>query len=128
VNAVRRGRNYGWPVVRGRNHGSYAHPAHVWTTTVAPSGLEFVSRGASTWTGDLLVATLRGRALRRLEVRGDRVVRDRALLSGAYGRLRAVVEAPDGTFWVTTSNRDSYGSPVSGDDDRILRVIPPRRR
>ena len=72
------------------------------------------------------MATLKGRALHRLSVDGASVTDDQALLSGRYGRLRAVVEAPDGTFWVTTSNRDSYGSPVSGDDDRILRVVPPR--
>jgi glucose/arabinose dehydrogenase len=126
VNVVERGRNYGWPEARGRNHGGYAAPAWVWGTTVAPSGAAFVSRPGSAWTGDLLVATLKGRALHRLSVDGASVTDDQALLSGRYGRLRAVAEAPDGTFWVTTSNRDTYGSPVSGDDDRILRVVPPR--
>ena len=72
------------------------------------------------------MAALKGRSLRRLHVRGARVTRDEPLLAGSYGRLRAVEEAPDGTIWVTTSNRDSYGSPVSGRDDRILRIVPPR--
>ncbi|MDP9378217.1 MAG: PQQ-dependent sugar dehydrogenase, partial [Actinomycetota bacterium] len=79
------------------------------------------------WRGDLLVATLKGRSLRRLSVRGARIVRDEALLAGRYGRLRAVAQAPDGSIWVTTSNRDGYGSPVSRADDRILRVVPGRR-
>lgn len=125
VNVVRRGRNYGWPRVRGTSHGGFAAPIRVYGQTIAPSGAAFVSRRGSAWTGNLLVAALKGRALRRIVLRGTRVVREETLLSGSYGRLRAVEEAPDGSIWVTTSNRDSYGSPVSSSDDRILRIVPP---
>jgi glucose/arabinose dehydrogenase len=127
LNVVRRGSNHGWPVRRGRDHAGFAAPARVWERTIAPSGLTFVSRSGSSWTGDVLVAALKGRSLHRLSVSGTTVTADRNLLSGRFGRLRAVVEAPDGTIWVTTSNNgDQYGSPVSGDDDRILRIVPPR--
>jgi len=126
VNHIRRRANYGWPRVRGRRHGSFAAPVQVYGQSIAPSGAAFVTLPGSAWTGDLVVAALRGRQLRRLELRGARVVRDTPLLAGRYGRLRAVVEAPDGSLWVTTSNRDGYGSPVSAADDRILRLIPPR--
>ncbi len=127
VNAPRRGSNMGWPRVRGRRHGDFAAPVRLYRQTIAPSGLAFVSRRGSAWTGQLIVAALKGRQLRRLQLDGTRVVRDTPLLSGRYGRLRAVVEAPDGALWVTTSNRDMYGAPVSGADDRILRIVPPRR-
>ncbi len=127
VNAPRRGSNHGWPRVRGRRHGRFAAPVQLYRRTIAPSGLTFVKRRGSAWTGDLLVAALKGRQLRRIELSGRRVVRDTPLLAGRYGRLRAVVEAPDGAIWVTTSNRDMYGSPVSDADDRILRIVPPAR-
>ena len=125
VNVVDRGDNFGWPQVRGADHGRFDAPAFLWSRTVAPSGAAFVTQPGSAWTGDLLVAALKGTVLIRLRVDGGSVSGEQRLLADRYGRLRAVVEAPDGALWVTTSNRDTYGRPVSDDDDRILRVIPP---
>jgi quinoprotein glucose dehydrogenase len=124
LNLLRRGRNYGWPRARGRDHGRYARPAWVWERTIAPSGAAFVTAAGSPWRGSLLVAALRGTALHRLTLDGARVTRDEVLLDDRFGRLRAVHQAPDGSIWVTTSNRDGYGERVSEDDDRILRVNP----
>ncbi|WP_217922162.1 PQQ-dependent sugar dehydrogenase [Miltoncostaea oceani] len=118
------GGNYGWPNVRGLNHGAYVAPVHVWSTTIAPSGISFVTLPGSTWTGKALVAGLRGKVLRLLTFDGARVTSDQPLLLNTYGRLRAVTEAPDGSIWVTTSNRDGRGSPVAA-DDRIIRIVPP---
>ncbi|MBW3648119.1 MAG: PQQ-dependent sugar dehydrogenase [Actinobacteria bacterium] len=71
-----------------------------------------------------LVAALRGRALHRPTFAGTDVTDEQILLGGDYGRLRAVVEGPDGALYVTTSNRDGRGDPARG-DDRILRLVPP---
>jgi glucose/arabinose dehydrogenase len=110
--------------VHGAEHGSFAAPTFVWERTVAPSGATFVD--GSAWDGDLLVAALKGTALHRLDVDDDAVAADHTAVDGRYGRLRAVTQAPDGSIWFTTSNRDGYGSPVSDEDDRILRLVPPR--
>jgi aldose sugar dehydrogenase len=125
INEIRTGANYGWPEAFGEDHGDYTAPLRVYDEAVAPSGATFVTRKGSAWTGDYLFATLRGEALRRIRLDGDRVVQDEALLEGRYGRLRTVVEGPDGGLYVLTSNRDGRGSPDDG-DDRILRITPPR--
>jgi glucose/arabinose dehydrogenase len=118
VNIIRPGRNYGWPRVEGRGDtrgGRYANPLVTWPTAEAsPSGAAVA--------GDALyVGALRGERLWRVPIDGDRAGAPQALLDGRFGRLRTVVAAPDGSLWVTTSNRDGRGSPAAG-DDRIIRV------
>jgi glucose/arabinose dehydrogenase len=126
VDAIVPGGNYGWPEVIGDDTGGgrFLPPLRVYVAPIAPSGATFVSRPGSRWTGNYILAALRGEQLRRLVLRGDRVVRDQPLLTGRYGRLRTVVEGPHGCLYVLTSNRDGRGSPVHA-DDRILKVRPP---
>jgi glucose/arabinose dehydrogenase len=127
VNVIRRGGNYGWPAFGPRQSArGFVAPVRLYPTAIAPSGAAFVTRPGSSWTGDFVFAALKGEALHRLRFRGRRVVGEQVLLRGRFGRLRAVVEAPDGALWVTTSNRDTYGTPRAG-DDRLLRVVPPAR-
>jgi glucose/arabinose dehydrogenase len=129
VNRIEAGENYGWPAVEGRGgeDQGYVDPITVWPTSEAsPSGAEIMVEGAITqWEGDLFVAALRGERLWRLKLNdsGEVVGREK-LLDGEVGRLRDVIQAPDGSLWVSTSNYDSYGNPVSELDDRILRLAP----
>ena len=122
VNEVRQGGNYGWPEAIGDDHEGFDAPLRVYEEAIAPSGATFLeSPGA--WRGDFLFAVLRGEALYRLRIERS-VVEQQVLLEGEFGRLRTVVEGPDGAIYVLTSNQDGRGSP-SGDDDRILRITPP---
>jgi len=126
VNVIRRGANYGWPLVTGRRHGRFRAPIALYDPSVAPSGATFVSRPGSAWSGDYLFATLVGEHIRRLVIsRRGRVSGQQVLFKGRFGRLRTVVEAPDGSLYALTSNRDGRGDPT-GEDDRILRIVPPR--
>jgi hypothetical protein len=45
-----------------------------------------------------------------------------SLLVGQYGRLRALVTAPDGSLWASTSNQEDGGTPTP-DDDRLIRLV-----
>jgi glucose/arabinose dehydrogenase len=119
INRIEPGKNYGWPTVEGPSDDSrFTAPLVTWPTAEAsPSGLAITD-------GALWVAALRGQRLWRVPLNNDgSLATPQALLDSGYGRLRAVVPAPDGTLWVATSNRDGRGSP-SADDDRILAVTP----
>jgi len=129
VNRIEAGENYGWPEVEGKGgqDRGYVDPITVWPTSEAsPSGAEIMVDGAiPQWEGDLFVAALRGERLWHLELNDKGHVTDREkLLDGEVGRVRDVAQAPDGSLWVSTSNYDTYGNPVSEQDDRILRLAP----
>jgi glucose/arabinose dehydrogenase len=115
INLVERGGNYGWPEVEGNGGGDrFRDPVVTWPTAQAsPSGATIAG-------GTLYAAALRGERLWSVPLVGGGAGQPRALLVGAYGRLRHVAVAADGSLWVLTSNRDGRGDP-SDDDDRVLR-------
>jgi glucose/arabinose dehydrogenase len=119
INQINKGGNYGWPQVEGRGDDRrYVNPIVQWRTNEAScSGLAAVRRL-------LITACLRGQRLWLVELAGTGTVlgQPRELLTGRYGRLRAAAVAPDGSVWVSTSNRDGRGKPA-GDDDRLLRLV-----
>jgi len=131
VNLIMPGENYGWPEFEGdggeeAEAAGYVNPITVWPPSEAsPSGVEILKNGViPQWEGDLFVAALRGERLWRLELAPDgNVIRRHQLLLGEVGRIRNVVQAPDGSLWVTTSNRDGRGTPDVS-DDRIIRLGP----
>jgi len=128
VNIILPGANYGWPRVIGApGKPEFVDPIyHSGATTWAPSGCSFV-RGTlfEGWANNLLFAALRGEHLHRvvLDTSGGRVVASERLFQGVYGRLRDVVQGPDGHIYLLTSNRDGRGVPRQG-DDKVLRLMP----
>ena len=123
INQIRDGQNYGWPDFEGKDGPG---PALVdYPQVVAPSGATFVHKRGARWYGDLLVACLVGEQMRRITFDGNRVVSDKPMYEGKYGRLRQVVEGPDGAIYLLTNNTDGRGTPRRG-DDRIIRIVPPR--
>ena len=128
INLVVAGGNYGWPEVTGdANDADYIDPLVVRQPPVASwSGIDIVDGGVPEWDGDLLVAALRGSRLYRFDLAADGTVvgAGEELYTGVYGRLRHVEQAPDGSLWLLTSNRDGRaeaGFPTD-EDDRIIRI------
>ncbi len=125
VNLIWPGENYGWPLVFGEQtlDGTVPPVIQSGRTTWAPGGATFVTQGP--WAGSLVFTTLRGESLFRLvvdEAEPTVVHGVERLFAGQYGRLRDVVEGPDGALYVATSNRDGRGQPRPG-DDRVLRIV-----
>jgi glucose/arabinose dehydrogenase len=118
VNIIRTGRNYGWPTItygvnyvtgtpigEGHRKPGLEQPLHVWVPSIAPSGLAFYNGPHfPAWKGSLFLGALRGQALVRLELNGDKVVREERLLSGQVGRVRDVRQGPDGYLYVLTDS------------------------
>lgn len=127
VNKIEPGGNYGWPEVEGvGGNPEFIDPISTWATSEAsPSGAAIVKDGAiPQWEGDFFMAGLRGQRLWRLDLdEAGNVAGREELLSGEAGRLRLVTQAPDGSLWVLTNNRDGRGTP-GPEDDRILRLAP----
>ncbi len=126
VNVIEAGNNYGWPIVQGvAGDPRFADPIAQFTPAVAPAGATFYSADLLfQWTGNLFFATLTGRHLHRMVLGGPdarQVVEQERLFEGEFGRLREVVQGPDGFLYFATSNRDGRGNPVA-EDDRILRI------
>lgn len=130
VNRLVPGGNYGWPLVQGQASDSrFQDPVAVYSPSIAPAGATFVtSPRYPQWRGNLLFVTLGfggGQShLRRLDLdeRGDLLAQE-VLLQGELGRLRDIVEGPDGYLYITTSNRDGRATPRPG-DDKVVRLVP----
>jgi len=120
VNVMRAGRNYGWPVITyGANYvtgtrigegtvkAGMEQPLHYWVPSIAPSGMAFYAGDAFPgWRGNLLVGALRDEMVVRLELDGEKVVREERLIKGAIGRIRDVRVGPDGLVYLLTDERD----------------------
>lgn len=137
LNIIIKGRNYGWPFVKGFcdsvsemqfcNDSNVIEPLFAWTPTIAPAGLEYYSKTEiPEFYNALLLCTLKEQDLRalRLNSSGDSMISEKIYLDNIFGRIRDVCIAPNGDVFIATSNRDGRGQnpfPLL-EDDRIIQL------
>jgi glucose/arabinose dehydrogenase len=131
LNVIRRGANYGWPVIGfSREYGGAVlheataregmeQPVHQWTPAIVPSGLMiYTGRRFPNWRDNIFVAGLGGLQLSRVIVNGRRFVAEEVLLKNALGRLRDVRQGPDGYIYVAIDGG------VQGQPTAVVRLVP----
>lgn len=90
-------------------------PIRYWVPSIAPSGMAFYTGDLlPAWRGNLFVGALAAQLLVRLELDGDKVVKEERLLRDVRERIRDVRQGPDGALWLVTDSGSG----------RILRVTP----
>lgn len=120
LNLIEQGKNYGWPEIQGdeKQTGMETPILHSGaSTTWAPAGAAFI--------GDsLFFGGLRGESLYEAVIQDKKAIL-KEHFQGEFGRIREAIRGPDNMLYITTSNRDGRGNPISN-DDRIIRVNPKR--
>lgn len=124
LNIIRKGLNYGWPVVSyGINYNGQKFtdltempgmepPVVHWTPSLAVSGLDIYDGEAfPRWKGNLFVGALAGQRLVRLEQEGEKIRHQEVLLSGT-GRIRDVRCFDDGLITVVYDDSPDGGGKV----------------
>ncbi len=117
VNLDLPGRNYGWPVItwgvdyggapigEGTHKEGMEQPLHYWVPSIAPSGMAFYTGDRfPEWRGSLLIGSLKFTLLSRLELDGEKVIREHRLLEDQGERYRDVRQGPDGWIYLLTNS------------------------
>ncbi|NNE62127.1 MAG: PQQ-dependent sugar dehydrogenase [Woeseia sp.] len=125
LNLVKRGNNYGYPIVSNGDHygggdipdhdtrPEFAAPATWWTPVISPSSLIFYDGDQfPEWAGNGLIGGLSSQALIRVAL--DGVAAQEVARYDMGERIRAVQQGPDGAVWLLEDGRGG----------RLLKLTP----
>ena len=111
LNHVKRGANYGYPIVSNGDHydgreipdhdtrPEFEEPAIWWTPVISPGNMiVYGGDQFKDWRGNALIAGLSSKAIIRIELSGSKAKEVARYDMGQ--RIRSVKEGPDGALWV----------------------------
>ena len=120
LNQVRRGANYGYPIVSNGDHydgkvipdhetrPDFAAPAVWWNPVISPSNLLFYDGAEfAQWRGDALISGLSSQSIVRIEFDGDRAREAERYDMGM--RVRTIEQGPNGELWMLEDGREGRG-------------------
>ena len=120
VNRIIAGKNYGWPVISyGINYNGtefaeattkpgMEQPITYWVPSIAPCGMAFVTGNQyPNWNGDLIVGSLKFGYLVHAKVE-DNLITDQEIIAQGIGRVRNVIQGPDGYLYVGVEGKGIY--------------------
>lgn len=128
VNLIQPGGNYGWPLVsHDENQPGLIAPLTTFTPAEAPgSGSFYSGKVFPQWKNDFFIGALKGEGIIRIRFdqnNPSHIVELEKISKISVGRVRDVVEGPDGFIYFTTSNQDGRGTVQPG-DDKVYRLVP----
>ncbi len=117
LNLIKPGVNYGWPAI---THGldysgalvspftkakGMEQPVTYWVPSIAPAGMtEYQGDIFPQWQGDLFVAALAAKSVRRLHLQDNKVVAQETMLAERKQRIRDIRTGPDGYIYILTDS------------------------
>jgi len=117
LNLIEPGKNYGWPVITYGIDYSYAkispftelpgmeQPLVYWVPSIAPGGMAYYSgKRFPEWQGDLFIASLAEKTIRRLVMDHGRVLEQEILFADLDERMRDVRVSPNGDLYLLTDS------------------------
>jgi glucose/arabinose dehydrogenase len=133
VNIIKRGANYGWPVVSyGRKYSGeiisesparegIESPRFFWVPSIGISGVLFYTGDRfPAWKGQLLVTGMSGRMIQRVRLAGRGQNERELMLTELRQEIRDIRQGPDGLIYLVT-RQSADRAPKSG---MVLRIEP----
>ena len=120
INLIQAGKNYGWPEEQCSGDKDFEDAFLCYDPSIEPGGILFYSGDSLDFESPFILASMRAANLYQLDFE-EGLSSQKSILSG-IGRVRDVVQGPDGSLYVITSNTDGKGFPDSM-DDKLLRIL-----
>ena len=120
INLILSGKNYGWPEQQCSGNEDFEDAVLCFDPSIEPGGILFYSGDLIDFESPFIMASMRAANLYQLDFE-EGLSSQKSILSG-IGRVRDVVQGPDGSLYVITSNTDGKGFPDSM-DDKLLRIL-----